>query len=137
MLRLSPPMLLIASKTFWPSARTPRTTRSETEVALRASRQRPTHPAGIGAGQIRARDQRIGGQRPALVGAQRLALPFRRLALGRGQPGARHRDLDRPECACQRPRAATVAMARNAGFAFIAGHLASLVTRSRQHGVKL
>ncbi len=66
-----------------------------------------------------------------------MALPFRRLALGRGQPGARHRDLDRPECACQRPRAATVAMARNAGFAFIAGHLASLVTRSRQHGVKL
>src|SRR5260370_8459111 len=65
-----------------------------------------------------------------------MALPFRRLALGRARPGARHRDLDRPECACQRPRAATVAVARNAGFSFIAGHLASLVTPSRQHGVK-
>ena len=32
---------------------------------------------------------------------QRLALPFRRLAFGRGQPGARHRNLDRPERARQ------------------------------------
>src|SRR5947207_14533457 len=30
---LSPPMLLIASSTFWPSSRTPRTTSSEMEVA--------------------------------------------------------------------------------------------------------
>src|SRR5260370_13190116 len=66
-----------------------------------------------------------------------MALPFRRLALGRARPGARHRDLDRPECPCQRPRAAAVTVARDAGFSFIAGHLASLVTRSRQHGVKL
>jgi hypothetical protein len=34
---LSPPMLLIASSTFWPSSRTP-TTSSEMEVALRSSR---------------------------------------------------------------------------------------------------
>jgi hypothetical protein len=74
------------------------------------------------------------GQRPALVGAQRLALPFRRFALGRGQPGARHRDLDRPECARQRPRAAAVAVARDAGFSFIAGHMASLVTRRFKSG---
>ena len=35
-----PPMLLIASSTFWPSARTPRTTSNEIEVALRSSRTR-------------------------------------------------------------------------------------------------
>src|ERR1700748_2097438 len=35
-------MLLIASNTFWPSSRTPRTTSSETEVALRSSRTRTT-----------------------------------------------------------------------------------------------
>jgi hypothetical protein len=39
---LSPPMLLIASRTFWPSARTPMTTSSEIEVALRSSRTRTT-----------------------------------------------------------------------------------------------
>ena len=99
-------------------------------------RQRATHPPCIGAGQIGARDQRIGGKRAPLIGPQRLALPFRRLALGRGQPGARHRDLDRPERACQRPRAAAVAMARNAGSFFIAGHLASFVTRPCQRSIE-
>src|SRR5215207_5251482 len=44
---LSPPMLLIASSTFWPSSRTPRTTRSEMEVALRSSRTRTTVPSRI------------------------------------------------------------------------------------------
>ena len=44
-------------------------------------RQRATHPPGIGAGQIAARDQRIGGKRASLIGPQGLALPFRRLAL--------------------------------------------------------
>jgi hypothetical protein len=44
---LSPPMLLIASSTFWPSARTPRTTSSEIEVALRSSRTRTTVPSRI------------------------------------------------------------------------------------------
>src|SRR5207244_1889946 len=100
---LSPPMLLIASNTLWPSA----------------------HPPRIGAGEIRARDQRVGCERPALVGPQRLALPFRRLALGGVQSGARHRDLDRPERSRQRPRPAAVAVARNARAFFLAGHLAS------------
>jgi hypothetical protein len=40
-------MLLIASNTFWPSARTPRTTSSEIEVALRSSRTRTTVPSRI------------------------------------------------------------------------------------------
>src|SRR5205814_210698 len=44
---LSPPMLLIASSTFWPSSRTPRTTSSEMEVALRSSRTRTTVPSRI------------------------------------------------------------------------------------------
>ena len=35
----------------------------------------------IGAGQIGARDQRIGGERAALVGPQRLAAPLRRLTV--------------------------------------------------------
>ena len=39
---LSPSMLLIASNTFLPTARTPRTTSSEIEVALRLSRTRTT-----------------------------------------------------------------------------------------------
>jgi hypothetical protein len=139
---LSPPMLLIASSTFWPSARTPRTTSSEIEVALRSSRtrttvpsrikrtigspaservfqasshsspcatsahrvladrpadqgrQRAAHPPRIGAGEIRTRDQCVGGECASLIGSQRLALPFRRLAVRSGHPGARHRDLD-------------------------------------------
>ena len=143
---LSPPMFLIASRTFWPSARTPRTTSSEigsgfavephahhravenqphdrlvgqragipgVPVALhlapdsahrvlahRAAKQgakRAAYPARIGAGQIGARDQRVGSERAALIGPQCLALPFRRLAVGSVQPGARHVDLDLAE----------------------------------------
>src|SRR5258708_10276902 len=181
---LSPPMLLIASTTFWPSSRTPMTTRSEIEVALRSSRTRvpsrmsrtigssanervfhasqsfftlrqvrltvslPTAPPNRAASarrtrrvlvpsQIGARDQRVGGQRAALISPQRLALPLRRLALRGVQSGARHRDLDRPEGPGQRPRPAPVAVARNACSSFIAGHLASTVTRAGKHSVEL
>jgi hypothetical protein len=58
-------------------------------------------------------------------------------APGRGQPGARHRDLDWPERARQRPRAAAVAVARNVRSSFIAGRLVSSVTRPSQRSVKL
>ena len=44
---LSPPMDLIASSTFWPSARTPSATSSETEVAFLSSRTRATVPSRI------------------------------------------------------------------------------------------
>ena len=44
---LSPPMFLTASSTFWPSARTPRTTSSEIEVAFLSSRTRTTVPSRI------------------------------------------------------------------------------------------
>ena len=90
--------------------------------------QCPPHPARVGAGQIGARDQRLGGECAPLVGRQRLALPFGRLAIGRGQTGARHRDLDRSERAGQRSRPATVAVARNACSSFTAGHRAAPVT---------
>ena len=44
---VSPPMSLTASSTFWQSSRTPMTTRSEIEVALRSSRNRTTVPSRI------------------------------------------------------------------------------------------
>ena len=99
-------------------------------------RQRAANPPRIGAGQIAARDQRVGGKRAALIGPQRLALPFRRPALRCGQPGPRHRDLDRPERAGQRARTAAMTMARDAGSCFIAGPLASFVTRPGQRGIE-
>ena len=43
----SPPMLLIASNIFWPSARTPSATSNEIEVALLSSRTRATVPSRI------------------------------------------------------------------------------------------
>jgi hypothetical protein len=89
-------------------------------------------PAKIG-----ARNRRISSQRAALIGAQRLALPFRRLALGGLQSRARHRDLDRPERPGQRPRPAAVAVARRGCSAFIGSLLASLITRPRQRIVEL
>ena len=92
-------------------------------------RQRAPHPPRIGAGQIAARDQRIGGKRTPLIGSQRPALPFRGLAFGVVKPGPRHRDLDRSERARQPSRPAAVAMARDASFCFIAGHLAASVAR--------
>src|ERR1019366_6835256 len=64
-------------------------------------------------------------------------LPFRRPALRRGQPGPRHRDLDRPERARQRARPAAMTVALDAGSCFIAGHLASFVTRPCQRGIEL
>src|SRR5438552_612110 len=63
--------------------------------------ERPAHAARVGAGEVCARNQRVGCQRAPLIGPQRLALPFARPALGSVQPGARHRDLDRPEGAGQ------------------------------------
>ena len=100
-------------------------------------RQRSAHPARVGAGEIAAGDQRVGGQRAALIGPQRLALPFRRLALGGVQSGARHRDLDRPEGPGQRPRPAAMAVARNARIFFIASHRPSPVTRACKCRIEL
>src|ERR1700680_2798892 len=97
------------------------------------------HAAPIGAGQIRARDQRVGSQRAALIFPQRLALPLRRLAVGSVQPGAWHRDLGLPERAGQRAYPAPMPMAGNSR-----GHAAILrrprspaIAWARQNGVKL
>ena len=105
--------------------------------AAEQRRERPAYPPCVGAGEIAARDQRVGGKRAPLVSPQRLALPLRRLAVGGVQPGARHRDLDRAERAGQRPRPAAVAVAGNVRTCFIAGHLASPVTRPGKHRVEL
>src|SRR5271166_3848605 len=59
---LSPPMDLIASSTFWPSARTPSATSSETAVAFRSSRTRATVPSRI------KPDDRLLGERAPIPG---------------------------------------------------------------------
>src|SRR5947207_15154792 len=92
-------------------------------------RERPAHAARVGAGEVGACDQRIGRQRAPLIGPQRLALPFARLALGSVQPRPRHFDLDRPECPAQRPRPAAVAAARQADITVNAARLACPVAR--------
>src|SRR5271155_2470724 len=51
------------------------------------------HAARIGAGKIHTGDQRVGSPGAALIIPQYPALPFRRLAAGNVQPGARHRDI--------------------------------------------
>ena len=54
------------------------------------SAERAAHTARVGAGQIAARDQRIGGQRAVPVAPPRLALPLGGLAVGGVEPRARH-----------------------------------------------
>ena len=99
--------------------------------------ERTAHPARVGARQIGARDQCVGGQGAALISPQRLALPLRRLALRGIQSGTWNRDLDRPEGPGQRPRPAPMAVARNACSSFIADHPASTVTRASKRSVEL
>ena len=65
----------------------------------------------IDAGEIRARDQRLGRKRAALVGAQRPGLPFRRAAVRLNEPRPRHGDRGLPERARQRSRPAAMPMA--------------------------
>lgn len=62
--------------------------------------ERSAHLARVGAGQVADDNQSVGGQRAELIGPHRLALPFRRPALGGVQWGAGHRDFDRPERSC-------------------------------------
>ena len=91
---LSPPMLLIASSTFWPSARTPITTSSEIAVALRSSRTRTTVPS---------RMSRTIGSRPASacprlpVGLHLAPHPAHRVLAHRAAKQRRERPAD-PTC---------------------------------------
>ena len=74
---------------------------------------------------------------PRVIGPQRLALPLGGLAIGTVEPGARNRDLDRPEGAGQRSCSVTMAVARYACSPFAAGHLATSITRTRQNSIEL
>lgn len=66
----------------------------------------------VGAGEIRARDQRIDLFRAALIALQNFGLPLGGLAgLIRVDAGARHSDVDAAERAHDRAHAPTVAMA--------------------------
>lgn len=102
-------MVLIASSTFWPSRRTPKTTSSEIEVALRSSRTRTTVPSRIKrttsslarlrlfqASQsvrifLHVRANHVLAHRAAEQGRQRTLDPTR---VGAGQVGTRDQRLD-------------------------------------------
>jgi hypothetical protein len=92
---------------------------------------------GYPGGKFFVETQRVGCQRAALIGPQRLALPFGRPALGGIQPGARHLDLDRSERACQRSFPTSLAMPHHTGSFFIGGLLASSITRPGQGFIEL
>ena len=87
--------------------------------------------------QIRRSDQRIGCLGPALIGPQRLALPFRGGAIRTLQTRTRHRDVGLAERPGQRPRPAAIAISahrRNRRLRLAAG--APAVPRPLQGGVE-
>ena len=181
---LSPPMLLIASKTFWPSARTPMTTNNEIEVAAvkpdarhgavedkahdrligertgvpslpvalhlaphpahrvlanrtaEQGRERATDTARVGARQIGRCNQRVGGQRAALVSPQCLALPLCRLAISGFEPSPRNGDLGRSEGPRQRPCPAAVPVAGEAGIEALTRIGTPAIARASESGVE-
>jgi hypothetical protein len=102
-------------------------------------RQRPAHPARVGAGQIGRRDQRVGSERAALVGAKPSALPLARCAVLAVEAGPGHRDLGRPEGAGQTARATAVAVTRDRSGRLLAGlpRRPAAVARARQSGGEL
>ena len=55
-------------------------------------------------------DQRVGGERAALIGAQHLALPLQRFAIVAVEPRPRHRNLNAAEGSRQRPRPVAMAV---------------------------
>src|SRR5207248_4690797 len=69
------------------------------------------HPTRVGSGKIGAGDQCIGLPGSPLVGPQCRAPPLRRLAFGRVEPGARHRDLHPTKGPQQGARSVTVPVA--------------------------
>ena len=99
--------------------------------------ERTAHSARVGASQIGARDQRVGGQRAALISPQRMALlhsvvlPSGVFSRARGTAisiGPKVPVSDRVRL--------PLAVARNAYSSFIAGYLASTVTRASKRSVE-
>ena len=95
-------------------------------------RQRAPHPAGVGPCEISPGDQGVGGKSATLVGAQRTAPPFARLAVLAGQPRPRHGDPRLAERARQRPLAMPVAHADDRQPRLRRVRLAPAVARTRQ-----
>jgi hypothetical protein len=76
-------------------------------LADRAAKQgckRSPHPAGVGTGEVGARNQGVGSQCAPLIRTQHLAVPLRSLAILAVKPGTRHFDLHPAEGPRQRPR---------------------------------
>ena len=94
--------------------------------------QRAPHPAGVGSREIGPGDQGVGGPGAALVGAQRTAPPFARLAVLADQPRARHGDPRLAKRARQRPLAMPVAHADNRRRRLVLPRPAPAVARTRQ-----
>src|SRR5208337_3109135 len=94
--------------------------------------KRPPHPAGVGSRKIGPGDQGVGGPGAALIGAQRTAPPFARLAVVPHQPSARHGDPRLAKRARQRPFAMAVAHADNRRRRLVLPRSAPAVARTRQ-----
>jgi putative transposase len=112
-------------------------------LANRATKQgseRTAHATRVGAGEIGARDQCIGGQRAPLISPQRLALPLSRFAVQGVQSRARHRELHPAKAPHEGPRPVAVAVAAGAGAlatAVRSVQTPAAVTRPRQQNVEL
>jgi hypothetical protein len=114
-----------------------RQTRLTVFLADRAAKQGlegPSNPAGIGAGQVGAGDQRVSRQCPPLIGTQGRAPPLGRLPVRRLEPRPWHIDLGLAERAHQRARPAPVPVAGNASTPIGAR---PPIARASQHRIKL
>jgi hypothetical protein len=90
----------------------------------------------LGAGQIGARDQRIGGERAALVTSQHLAVPFSGIAIARLQSSPRHGDLGLAEAAGQRAPAAAVPVTQKVCWSAV-GILCAAIPRASERRIEL
>ena len=79
----------------------------------------PSDPPGVGAGKINLGDQRLGLLGHALVGADRLAVPFPLTAALVYQPGARQRNPLLTEGPDKLPIPVAVAIALGRTLAFV------------------
>jgi len=82
--------------------------------------QGPAHPPGVGAGKINLGDERLGPLGHALVGADRLAVPFLLTAALVDQPGARQRNPLLTEGPDKLPIPVAVAIALGRTLALVA-----------------